>query len=88
VTFNRLNTYKWYSERVYDIAEDASYDRNNKMSAYQKAMEWEEKIPIGIIYKEEKACYEEKTGLDSRPALVDEPVENIDIKELLEEFTV
>jgi 2-oxoglutarate ferredoxin oxidoreductase subunit beta len=88
VTFNRLNTYKWYSERVYDIEADASYDRSNRMSAYQKSMEWEEKIPIGIIYKEEKACYGEKIGLDSRPALVDEPVENIDIKELLEEFMV
>jgi 2-oxoglutarate ferredoxin oxidoreductase subunit beta len=86
VTFNRQNTYKWYSERVYHIEEDKTYNLTDKMAAFKKSQEWEEKIPIGILYKEKKLSYEEKTGINKRQPLVDEQIEDIDIKETLEEF--
>ncbi|MDD4954858.1 MAG: 2-oxoacid:ferredoxin oxidoreductase subunit beta [Candidatus Omnitrophica bacterium] len=86
VTFNKKNTYEWYSQRVYKLSEDKSYNPGDKLSAYQKAAEWGDKIPIGIIYKEEKSSYEEKTGLNSRPVLVEEKIESIDIKSLLQNF--
>lgn len=86
VSFNKKNTYEWYSKRVYKVNEDKNYNTADKLSAYKKAGEWGDKIPIGIIYKEEKPSYEEKTGLNSLKALVEENIENVDIKLLLENF--
>jgi 2-oxoglutarate ferredoxin oxidoreductase subunit beta len=36
VSFNKVNTFKWYNERVYEIVEE--YDVSNKISAMEKAM--------------------------------------------------
>jgi 2-oxoglutarate ferredoxin oxidoreductase subunit beta len=86
VTFNRKNTYEWYSKRVYKVNDDASYNPGDKMAAYQKAAEWGDKIPIGIIYKDGAKSYEEKGGLNANPPLVEERLDNIDISALLKEF--
>lgn len=86
ISFNKKNTFEWYSKRVYKVNEDKEYNSGDKISAYKKAAQWEDKIPIGIIYKEEKPPYEEKTGLNSRQALVEEKIEDIDIKPLLQDF--
>ncbi|MGQ9572271.1 MAG: 2-oxoacid:ferredoxin oxidoreductase subunit beta [Dehalococcoidia bacterium] len=52
VTFNRLNTYAWYRERVYDL-EAEGYDPSDRTAAWQKAQEWGERIPLGVIYRVE-----------------------------------
>ena len=86
VSFNKKNTYEWYSKRVYKLNDDASYDMQNKQAAYQKAAEWGDRIPIGIIYKKQKPSYEEKTGIISRLPAIEEGIENIDIGKLLGNF--
>ncbi|MCH7835590.1 MAG: 2-oxoacid:ferredoxin oxidoreductase subunit beta [Chloroflexi bacterium] len=53
VTFNRVNTYDWYRKRVYDLQEEESYDPSDREAAWQKAQEWEERIPLGILYRAE-----------------------------------
>jgi 2-oxoglutarate ferredoxin oxidoreductase subunit beta len=88
VTFNKKNTYQWYAQRVYKVNEEQSYNPNDKIAAYQKAMEWDDKIPIGIIYKTDKKSYAERSGLLQRPPLVDEPIDNIDIQSALDEFSM
>ncbi|MDF2885117.1 MAG: korB [Clostridiaceae bacterium] len=55
VTFNHINTFKWYKDNTYKL--DDNYDYSNKLQALEKAMEWENGIPLGIIYKEEKTEY-------------------------------
>ncbi len=55
VSFNHVNTYKWYSDRVYQL--DSSYDPTDKSKAYQKSSEWGDKIPIGVIYKNFRKTY-------------------------------
>jgi 2-oxoglutarate ferredoxin oxidoreductase subunit beta len=52
VVFNRVNTYDWYRQRIYKL-EDSGYDARDRGSAETIAREWEERIPIGVIYKEE-----------------------------------
>jgi 2-oxoglutarate ferredoxin oxidoreductase subunit beta len=47
VTWNKLNTYQWYRERVYKLGDD--YNPTDKLAAFQKSQEWGEKIPIGVI---------------------------------------
>ena len=86
VSFNKKNTYEWYSKRVYKVNDDSSYNPADKMSAYKKAHEWEDRIPIGIIYRTEKETYEEKRGINQRTPLVDEQIENIELKGILSDF--
>ncbi|ACK42950.1 MAG: 2-oxoacid:ferredoxin oxidoreductase subunit beta [Dictyoglomus sp.] len=57
VTFNRINTYQWYKERIYKLGPD--YDPTDVMKAFEKSLEWGNKIPIGIIYKNERQTFEE-----------------------------
>ncbi len=86
VTFNKKNTYEWYSKRVYKVNDDASYNFTDKMAAYKKAAEWDDKIPIGIIFKVDKQAYGEKIGINKEHPIVEEIIENIDIKPLLNDF--
>lgn len=51
VTFNRVNTYAWYRERIYHLEEEQGYDASDRMAAWQKGQEWGERIPVGIIYQ-------------------------------------
>ncbi len=85
VTFNYLNTYKWFYERVYRL-EDTSYTPNDKVVAFQKALELETKLPTGIIYKTEKPLFEESLPQIKEKPLIDQPIDNIDIERLFSEF--
>jgi 2-oxoglutarate ferredoxin oxidoreductase subunit beta len=63
VTYNKINTGDWYKQRVYKLDEDSSYDPHDYSAAWQKALEWEERIPIGVIYQEEgRPTYEEQVS--------------------------
>jgi 2-oxoglutarate/2-oxoacid ferredoxin oxidoreductase subunit beta len=52
VTFNRLNTYDWFRERIYKL-EETEHDNSNIVKAFEKGLEWGDKIPIGVIFKDE-----------------------------------
>ena len=62
VTYNKLNTYPWFKERVYKL-EDEKYDVSNAEAAVQRSFEWGDRIPIGVFYQDEQPTYE-----DSEPA--------------------
>jgi 2-oxoglutarate ferredoxin oxidoreductase subunit beta len=67
VTFNKKNTYDWYRERVYDLAE-TDYDPSDRVAAYEKALEWGDRIPLGVIYQTKQPNYEEQvSGLSAGP---------------------
>jgi 2-oxoglutarate ferredoxin oxidoreductase subunit beta len=42
---------KWYRDRIYKLPPD--YDPRQKELALQKAVEWGERIPVGIIYRDD-----------------------------------
>jgi 2-oxoglutarate/2-oxoacid ferredoxin oxidoreductase subunit beta len=50
VTFNKQNTYPWFRERVYRL-EDKKHDPTDFHAAMDRALEWGEKIPIGLFYR-------------------------------------
>jgi 2-oxoglutarate ferredoxin oxidoreductase subunit beta len=67
VTFNKKNTYDWYRERVYNL-EETGYKSNDRMAAFQKALEWGDRIPMGILYQVRLPTYEEQiAGLAAGP---------------------
>jgi 2-oxoglutarate ferredoxin oxidoreductase subunit beta len=69
VTFNRVNTFKWYKERVYKL-EEADYDPSDMVAAFAKSREWGEKIPIGLIYRGERDTMESQEPAIHRKPLV------------------
>jgi 2-oxoglutarate ferredoxin oxidoreductase subunit beta len=70
VSFNHKNTYQWYKERVYKLGQER-YDPGDRKAALEKALEWGDKIPIGVIYEAALPVYE-----DHLPALSDGPLVN------------
>jgi 2-oxoglutarate ferredoxin oxidoreductase subunit beta len=58
VTFNKVNTYDWYRERLHNLDEDPSHDPHDRASAFSKLMEHGDLVR-GLVYEEETPSYEE-----------------------------
>ncbi|MDH4268734.1 MAG: 2-oxoacid:ferredoxin oxidoreductase subunit beta [Dehalococcoidia bacterium] len=85
ISFNHKNTFQWYAERVYKL-EDESYDPSDKKAAIEKALEWGEKIPIGVIYKGDLLVYEDQLPALSEGPLVKQIIDPRRVEKLLAEF--
>ncbi|MCP8310825.1 MAG: 2-oxoacid:ferredoxin oxidoreductase subunit beta [Candidatus Methylarchaceae archaeon HK01M] len=86
VTFNHLNTYSWYKERVYKMGEEEGYDATERLAAFKKAQEWGERIPIGVFYKEERPAFEELFPAIEDMPLVNQKIEPKQFERLIKEF--
>ncbi len=86
VTFNHKNTYSWYRDRVYKLEEEANYDPGDKLAAFNKAQEWGERIPIGVIYREERPTFEEQLPALNKGPLVKQKIYPQQFERLLGEF--
>ncbi|MCB2182424.1 MAG: 2-oxoacid:ferredoxin oxidoreductase subunit beta [Desulfobulbaceae bacterium] len=85
VSFNKVNTFKWYKERVYHLEEE--HDAGDRMKAFQRSLEWGEKIPVGIFYRHDN----NRVLTDDLPPLKNGPLplQDFDPQEttqILEEF--
>lgn len=67
VSFNKINTYEWYGKRVYHI--EKAYNPEERIGAFQKALEWGDRIPIGVLYKNQRPVFEERI-----PAIHEKPL--------------
>jgi 2-oxoglutarate/2-oxoacid ferredoxin oxidoreductase subunit beta len=70
VTFNRVNTFAWYRERVYDLAFEG-HNATDVDAARARALEWPSentaaRIPTGILYRDHRPAYE-SCGRPGRP---------------------
>ena len=83
VTFNYVNTYQWFRERVYKLEEEG-HDYAEKKKAIEKSLEPGDRIPIGIFYKEERPTYRDNLPHVRGQPLTEMPVEGVDITPLLE----
>jgi len=83
VTFNYLNTYDWFKERIYKLEEEG-HDYTDRQKALEKSFEWGDRIPIGIFYKEEKPTYRDGLPHVKDTPLTKSPTEDVDITNLLE----
>lgn len=66
VTFNKLNTYAWYKQRVY-LTE--GHDTSDWSAAMSLSRQWGERIPLGIFYSVPRPTFESQL-----PALEGEPL--------------
>ena len=88
ITFNRLNTYTWFRERVYKL--NSEHDLSDIGIAFNKAQEWGDKIPIGIFYKVIKPSLKDLDPVLKDKNPIKEPLgfkdQKINIHEVFEEF--
>lgn len=85
VSFNKINTFSYYKDRVYHLQDD--YDPTNKVAAMEKAMEFGDTIPIGILYQEETPDFHQRNPILSKgsPLYKRELDKNV-LEELIREF--
>lgn len=89
VTFNKLNTFQWWQQRVYKL-ESVNHDPTNKALALEKAFEEMDsnysKIPIGIFYKEQRPTYEDEAPQLAKGPLIRHEIAKEAIEKSFEEF--
>jgi len=84
VTFNKVNTYDWYRQRVYHI--EAEYDPEDRIKAFQRALEWGERIPIGILYRNHRPVLEERIPIIQDETLIRQYIDTSRIANTIKEF--
>ncbi len=85
VTFNYSNTFNWFKERIYKL-EETDYQPNNCETALIKALEMNEKIPLGVLFQEQKPTYEGQIPQLNKEALVEKKLGKVDLSKAMEEF--
>lgn len=84
VTFNKLNTFEWLRQRVYKL--DENYQSDNRAMALAKSMELNDKIPIGLLFAEQRPTYEEQLPHLNKEALAEMKLGKVDLTLALKEF--
>jgi 2-oxoglutarate ferredoxin oxidoreductase subunit beta len=85
VSFNRVNTYDWYRERCYPL--EADYDPEDFQRAFERSLEFGDRIPTGILYRNKRQLYEDKIPvLAGQPPLVKRPQEPQSLAQTAQEF--
>lgn len=84
VTFNRVNTWDWYRQRVYKL--EAGYNPADKAAAFSKAQEWGDHIPLGVIYEQLRPTFEEQLPALKEGPLVKQKTEPAGVERLINEF--
>lgn len=73
VTFNKVNTYDFYKEKLVDVNDIEGYDPTDKAKVYSKVIEYDGLLH-GVIYQEERPAYH--TFLAGYP---EEPIAQADL---------
>jgi 2-oxoglutarate ferredoxin oxidoreductase subunit beta len=84
VTFNKINTYEWYRQRVYHI--EPEYNPEDRVDAFRRALEWGDRIPTGIIYKNNRPVLEERIPVLQDTPLVRQSFDRSKLQATLKEF--
>jgi len=85
VTYNKLNTFDFFRQRVYKL-ESAGHDPSNIVAAWQRSLEWGDKIPIGLFYRTERPTYEDLEEVLAPGPLAHQPAGLRGRERLLDEF--
>jgi len=85
VSFNHKNTHAWYKERVYKL-EETDYEPTQRSAALEKSQEWGERIPIGIVYRQERPTFEDELTVLRKGSLVKQSIDLSQVGALLDEF--
>ena len=75
VSFNRVNTFQWYSDRIYSLSDETDHDAGDISIAFKKAQEWGKRIPVGIIFRKQRPTLDEQQSATVRESLVEQNID-------------
>jgi 2-oxoglutarate ferredoxin oxidoreductase subunit beta len=84
VSFNKVNTYDWYKKRVYPVGPD--HNPEDRKAAFAKALEWGDRIPIGVIYRNNRPTFEARVPMIKDTPLARQEFDGTKIQKTIKEF--
>jgi 2-oxoglutarate/2-oxoacid ferredoxin oxidoreductase subunit beta len=85
VTFNKEQTFEYYSNNLYKLEEKTDYDTSDWELAMKTAQETE-KLPIGVLYQASFPIYEDLDPGKAGLPVTKLPIEKIDISDLMQKY--
>jgi 2-oxoglutarate ferredoxin oxidoreductase subunit beta len=83
-SFNRANTFKWYKDRCKELP--SSYDPTDWEAAMHEAQKWEDEIPIGVIYRNDRPPYEDYFPALKKGPLIKQGVDREQLAKVMEHY--
>lgn len=84
VSFNKINTYAWYKDRCHPLP--PTYDPADWDKAIKVAREWGNRIPVGIIYRNDRLPFEKNFSVLSQGPLVGRDVDRLKLRKIMEVY--
>lgn len=81
VTFNHLNTFSWYYQRVKKLSE-LGHDPTDRLAALTRALDSADILPTGLFYQRAKPTYQDGLPQLKDGPLVQRAIERIDLADL------
>ena len=84
VSFNRVNTFAWYRQRCYEVAQE--HDPTDWQAAMKLALEFGDRIPIGVIYRNDRPAFDKRLAVLGGGPLVGRGVDAATLADIMEEY--
>jgi 2-oxoglutarate ferredoxin oxidoreductase subunit beta len=84
VSFNKVNTFAWYKRRCYEIP--SAHDPANWDASLKLALEWGDRIPVGVIYRNDRPPFEDRFPVLKDGPLVGRKVDRAKLKRAMEKY--
>ncbi|WP_449245933.1 2-oxoacid:ferredoxin oxidoreductase subunit beta [Desulfarculus baarsii] len=84
VSFNKVNTFKWYKDRAYKLGPE--HDPTDWARAMQLSFEFGQRIPIGLLYKNDRPAFDDHFDVLRNGPLADQPVDKAALREVMMSF--
>lgn len=84
VSFNRVNTFAWYRERCYELPPE--HDPTDWEAAMRLAREFGQRIPLGVIYRNDRPAFHQRLPVLSQGPLVGRDVDQEMVAQVMEEY--
>ncbi len=84
VTFNKINTFEWYHQRVYHL--EPEYNPEDRVEAFRRSLEWGDRIPLGVLFRNDRPVYEKRISIIEDSPLVSQVFDISKVEATLKEF--
>ena len=85
VSFNKLNTYEWYKQRVRKL-EEGEHDPADWEAAIKLSYEFGDSIPLGVIYTNDRPAFQEFFPVLGKGPLAGQGTDYGKLKGILESY--
>ena len=86
VSFNHVDTWEFYQKRVYNLDAEKDYNSADRVNAFQRSLEWGDRIPTGIFHQIQRPLPQEHLPVLQGEPLIKRPLDPHKIAPLLEEL--